>query len=63
MRLRMGSISHSNDCTDAVLYEVTLRLRPCPLTTAKQWLRDRSLALADIRTKRSRRKKAVVPEG
>ena len=38
-------------------------MRSRPLTTTEQWLRDRGLTMADVNSKRSRRKKTAVPEG
>jgi hypothetical protein len=37
-------------------------MRSRPLTTAEQWLQDRGLTMADVKPRRSRRKKTAVPE-
>jgi hypothetical protein len=50
----------SDTVTDSPMGSPTMRSRP--LTTAEQWLQDRGLTMADVKPKRSRRKKAEVPE-
>jgi hypothetical protein len=50
----------SDTVTDSPMGSPTMRSRP--LTTAEQWLQDRGLTMADVKPRRSRRKKVAVPE-
>ena len=50
----------SDTVMDSPMGSPTMRSRP--LTTAEQWLQDRDLTMADVRSKRSRRRKTDVSE-
>jgi hypothetical protein len=50
----------SDTVTDSPMGSPTMRSRP--LTTAEQWLQDRGLTMADVKPKRSRRRKTDVPD-
>jgi hypothetical protein len=68
IRDTMGSDTATDSLSGGVyrLGPPTMRshqVRVRPLTTAEQWLRDRGLTMADVKPRRSRSKKAAVPEG
>ena len=63
IRGTMGSDTVTDSLSGGVYRLGPPTMRSRPLTTAEQWLRDRGLTMADVKSRRSRRKKAAVPEG